>query len=419
MKRTAEIAFLIFVASLATMRPFYNFAGFRVVPSDFVFPLVFIFTGAAIASGRIKLQKDPLYLPVTAYVLALTLAAAFSENAGVSFTKLPGIIYLASISVITISLLYSRDLLYGAARIWIFASTIAETIAAFTAIGFYLIPDNFLIKEFLHHYGSLPPGNYPRVQGTYFYPAMLCNYFTVSIAILFALRAKNKIGNGFFTVSFCLHLVAAVFTLTPGLGGFLLLVAMYAAVELYKLRHFLLSNFAVVSGAVAAFIFLAAATFSIWPIETSPYNFRFYDFRIDPTQRLLVWQQAAETFLRHPVIGRGIGLPVANVLFKSPSGQMQLLTDAHQSWLNIAAQSGLAGLTAFFWLTVSIFNRAVKGSGLADSEAVFRFWLFAGFVTSFIYQGLVGSFEDARHLWLFFGFIAAADLTGDLEENRG
>jgi hypothetical protein len=34
--------------------------------------------------------------------------------------------------------------------------------------------------------------------------------------------------------------------------------------------------------------------------------------------------------------------------------------------------------------------------------------LLIGFISSFVLQGLVGSFEDARHLWVLLGLILAA-----------
>lgn len=45
----------------------------------------------------------------------------------------------------------------------------------------------------------------------------------------------------------------------------------------------------------------------------------FKQVRLDPTQRLLAWQGSWDTFLDFPILGKGIGLGVANVQFLPPS----------------------------------------------------------------------------------------------------
>lgn len=390
------------------MRPEFRIGGFRIPPSDLIFILVFLIAALATAFGKISLRWHKVFKAVAAYTIAMAAAATFSENPGLSFVKLLGIIYLAFILFITFNVLDSYQSLYCAAKVWIYASTIAALIASVAALGFYLNPESSWFRGFLHHYGSLPPGNYPRVQGTFFYPAMLCNYFTVSLALLFALREANQINQKFFVISLCLHLFGVAFTLTPGLGGLILLVSVFVGIALYRGNRLFSARIALATGIAGALLFLAAAAFSLSPIETSPYTFNFLGQRFDPTQRLLTWQESLRTFIQYPVIGRGPALPSAEVLFKAPSGQLQMLTDAHQSWLNIAAQAGIIGLAAFVWLTIALYKCASEQTSLRTANSAFRFWLLMGFMTAFLYQGLVGSFEDARHLWAFFGFIVSA-----------
>src|ERR1051325_3088124 len=76
-------------------------------------------------------------------------------------------------------------------------------------------------------YGSLPPGAYPRVVGTFLNFNMLCNY--LSVGVLLALAAKRA---GWLPVSIASPIaiaasVAAAFTVSPGLGGLLLGLALW------------------------------------------------------------------------------------------------------------------------------------------------------------------------------------------------
>ena len=119
--------------------------------------------------------------------------------------------------------------------------------------------------------------------------------------------------------------------------------------------------------------------------------------------RILTWISAFETFLHYPLTGRGLGLDAAAVFYTSVNGR-QFLFDAHQLWLNIAAQQGLAGLISIIFLTVWFFKRSlsldVRGAPLKTALGI-------GFITAFVYQGLGGSFEDARHLWVLLGILGS------------
>jgi O-antigen ligase len=123
---------------------------------------------------------------------------------------------------------------------------------------------------------------------------------------------------------------------------------------------------------------------------------------------MLTWQGAWETFLNFPIFGKGIGLGVTAVQFLAPSGQMQLLTDAHNTWLSVAAQAGVMGLTSLLMLSIAIIYRGVPASDPTDALSPVRSALLIAFISSFIIQGFVGSFEDARHLWVLVGLIIAS-----------
>jgi O-antigen ligase len=133
----------------------------------------------------------------------------------------------------------------------------------------------------------------------------------------------------------------------------------------------------------------------------SPTNF---PNKIEPSPRVLTWISALETLQQYPLTGRGIGLDAGHVVYQSPNGE-QILGDAHQLWLNVAAQQGIIGLFAILFLTVWFFRRSLP---LNLETAPIRTALGLAFIGTFCFQGLIGSYEDARHLWVLLGLLASA-----------
>src|SRR6185369_1112139 len=71
----------------------------------------------------------------------------------------------------------------------------------------------------LSSFGTLPPGNYPRLMATFLNMNMLCNYLSVSVVMLLIARMLGWIsGLVFYSILAVVGLTAA-FTISPGLGG--------------------------------------------------------------------------------------------------------------------------------------------------------------------------------------------------------
>ena len=109
-------------------------------------------------------------------------------------------------------------------------------------------------------------------------------------------------------------------------------------------------------------------------------------------------------------MGKGLGLPVAQVYFMPPSGQLQLLTDAHNFLLNVAAQAGLAGVVPLIMICVWFLSPRTYVRDDQNDTCAINLALWIAFLSAFIYQGLVGSFEDARHLWVLMGLLTATSI---------
>lgn len=399
--------FLGLIFSLGFMRPNLSIQGLAIQATDALFIAAALLFAIGVATRRIRLRYDPLMIPMGFYLVALAAAASFSERPEFSFLKLVGEIYLIGLVVVTIQIIRNDTIIRRVITTWVAAGSVVGIVGALGVFLFYVHREDSVLPLILHHYGSLPPGNYPRLQSTFIYPAMLCNYLTVSVMFLFAAKRLGWIRPGVFWTLLIIQIITAIFTLTPGLGGFVLAVSLWIALITDEGAKKITRKAFIAAGSGLALLSIVVSAFTLRHIPTSPYSFELFGVRIDPTQRLLAWQGALETFFQYPIFGRGLGLGVANVRFLAPSGQNQLLTDAHNIWLNIAGQAGLFGLAAIGLLCISIIRRFLPIRVGDSPRSVLLAASGIAFISICLVQGLVGSFEDARHLWILIGIIGA------------
>ena len=69
-------------------------------------------------------------------------------------------------------------------------------------------------------------------------------------------------------------------------------------------------------------------------------------------------KSAAGNFAERLLFGSGLGTNPAEVTYVDPAGGRRFMTDAHNVFLNIAAQCGLIGLAALAFLIASVFGLA-------------------------------------------------------------
>jgi hypothetical protein len=230
---------------------------------------------------------------------------------------------------------------------------------------------------------------------------MLCNYLNASL--MFGLIASAKL-RWLLVVWLLIFGVAAFFTLAPGLGGLFLCAGIWFWLELGKQNK--LARASLICGIVLAGLFFVSTL-------VAP---DFANGGFAPSVRILIWQDSLKTISENLLTGRGVGADAANVNYRDASGNLQILKDAHQNWLNVAAQAGLSGLAAILFLTV-YFARKLFPLEISGKAARWRVGLALAFWGAFIYQGLAGSFEDARHLWVLIGLLGGASGLQETDES--
>jgi O-antigen ligase len=409
----ARASLLLLVVSLPLMKIGVAALGYWATLSDGLFLVTVALWIFAFVRRETRPRWHFLFVILALYFVALALSVLASSNLRESLTKLATQIYLLVLPVLVYGLVDTADDLRRLLLAWLAALAVPALIGATTVVIFYAGVDRALIGGALHEFGLLPPGHYPRLETTFFFPAMLCNYLTVGIFILAAAHQRRWLRPALSVPLLAMTIVTAVFTETPGLAGFFL--ALGACV--YVVRGGRSRPFAVVS--VAGAVALSVAISTVTPIlhPTAPYLIQLpWGQQVAPAVRLLTWTGAWTIFLTHPVTGAGIGTAGLSVPFVDPSGVLHQLTDAHSIYLNIAAECGLLGLGALLLLIYYVAARTRMSR--VGPPAALSLLLGLAWLDSFAVEGFTGSYEDTRHLWVLLG-LWLASLRLETMENGG
>ena len=395
--KAAFVSFLLVVFSLGLMKPSIASPIGMLTLADTLFLITLALTALAVASGSIAFRWHRALSAGVFFFLAVVLAAIFSQDVTRSLVKVVGVGYLLLVACSAFTLVTTLSRLRLAVLAWLGGAALPIIVAVVGVLLFYVVPQNPWLSEITYHYGAAPVGYFPRVNSTMVSPSMLCNYLTVTLALAVVALHTGWIGKKLAVAVIIGISFAAAFTVSIALGGFILAAGW--------LMWWLGSRDAISRTALVASSFAAIGFLAISPIALND----AMNGAVAPSSRVLVWSSATDTFLAQPVTGKGPGLPVAEVLYKNSDGTTSLLTDAHNSFLSVAAQTGTVGLAAFLVLVFAVLRTGFRRYGQKEELDVIRFGMTIAFLCAFMYDGLTGSFEDARHLWVLIGLILATE----------
>ena len=404
----SECVFLVLVASLPVMRPVLLEIGTHAIPpADFIFVVAMLAAMLDVVSRRRSLPRSKVLQWVALYGAALFVSSVMSADRTRSFIKFAGDCYLFGLMALVIFHVRSAAALRRALLAWI-AGVVVTLVAVVTGLVLFAAgvtdPTRNLV---LSIHGSLPEGAYPRVMGLFLNPNMYCAYMVASLAIVIAMCRAGWMTRRIGVIIGVGVSGAALWSLSPGLGGLLLVVA-FGAWAHWKDSRPGLARAIVVAGAFGAACFFLAATVSPEPGSSLALE------RLRPSSRVLAWVGALKTFPAHPWFGKGLGLEVVEIGYVNPSGIYELLTDAHNTWLSVLAQCGLVGLAAFVAMNVALLRGASLGASATPRDRMHA-GLRMAFLAGFLYQSLSGSFENTRHVWVLMGLLASVPTLSTLD----
>jgi len=405
--KIANRLFLLLIFSLPLIRPFNTTIFSLQVPyTDFIFLAVFAFWLLALVRGETQFKFDKFYIFIGLYGLSLTISTIFSTQPQKSFFKLLGEFYLFALAVLTINLVRDKSFYKQIVIAWLIGTilTILATMSGFVLfyLGYKTQADNY----FLSHFGSLPAGNYPRIHALFANANMMCNFLNVSL-LLAVLAAKTDWLKKIWAIILQIGIwFAAIFTFSAGLGGMILSLGIwYWALFKTKQKRFFSAVVLVCAIIFSVFVFGSTLISPDTNNTTQEFSVPLTDKKLEASLRVLVWENSLENFAHFPFFGKGTGTDAAALRYETLSGDKQILLDAHNNWLNILGQTGLFGLFTFILLNAFLITRCRFRFNELNEQNLTRLSLSCAFVGAFLYQGLSGSFEDARHLWILFGLL--------------
>jgi len=399
---------LTFVALLPLMKPPVHYP---MIIADLMFLALLLAISVEVATGRRSPRWDPLFAVLAAYVLSLAPSMLASADPARSAFKLATELYLVGLAAVTAVVVRSTAMLRRVTLTWLAASGALALLSLASLLAFAANPDSALYGYSSFYFGTLPPGYYPRMALSFFDANMACNYLSVSLGLLLLAWQQKWLPPKLALLSLAGIAVAALPTISPGFGGIALVLGVGA--WLFKGSRLALGTAIVVA---IAFILAQAVT----PILHSTAPFFIHvpgtGLTLAPAGRFLTWSAALNEFVRHPWLGHGIGIDAVLVRYRDPSGNLQQLTDAHNVFLNIAAQAGLVGLAGVAAL-IAYAARLTFSLDAGGSRPI-RLLLGLSFLIAFVYEGVGAGFEDSRHLWVLLGLLAAATIIRADGSNR-
>jgi O-antigen ligase len=397
-----SLAICIAVLPLMQLTLFDRFDSTAVV-ADAVFLVACCFFVVALLRGELTWRPGGFYLVLGIYAGALLLSTLAAADRRAGAGKLVVETYLLAIAILTFNVVRSERTLklLTQARL---IGTVLTVVTGIAGIVLFYCNVRGAANIFLSHYGTLLPGNYPRIRGLFLNMNMCCNYLSVSFLLLLAMRSVGWIGQrAAFTLGSAI-VVAAVFTFSPGLGGLALGAGLWFWADYRERGRGVAARTALLAGIVAALAFIVAMLVS--PPSLFGPDGRFELSHLEPSGRVLCWQSALYTAWHHPWLGDGPGSMPASVDYLTASGEQQHLSDAHNTFLSIAAKDGIFGLAAFAALLIFLLRKTPLQTR-GRPRTVLRTAVWIGLLQALLYQGLGGSWEHTRHIWVLIGLMAA------------
>jgi len=404
--RREALAWSLYPASgylllLFWQRPVVHLFGMATFPADWLFVLAALALVRDLAVGAARIPPRPAWIAMVAFGATLLLSAALA--APLPTGRVVGYLYLFALAVCMAAVARGENMRV-LVRAWLIGAALCVLVALIGLAAWAVDPASEVYAALSYGPGSLAIGAFPRIAGSFEWANVAANYAAPSA--LLAIYAGRE---GWITRWLATGLVVGctavvLLALSAGLSGLAAALGWWAwasAPRDPRRTALFVAGLAISLLVLASAILTPTARPGIEPLVTLPGGISLW-----PAIRVSVWQNALQAIGSAPWTGHGLGSTGFAVRWITPAGQEEVLTDAHNSFLSVAAQAGLPALLAFLEL-VAVAARPLMRRRVLDRDRAGAALLAVAFVQGMAIQGLTGSFEDARHLWALLGLLLA------------
>lgn len=315
--------------SLIILRPFISSLAFPYLNCIYS-GLFLIFLGVWLTCKKDLSPKEIQGLKYSLILFSLTLIVSvfFSIN---KFNGLKEVYkYITGMLLFLVVVSLNTDRKIRVIRAIVLSSLIISILAIYQYFFGFRHILNYLAQEGIADSSTLDHIVHKRIFYPFVTPNILAGYLAMTIPL--ALIQKDKI---WLILPMFLTLI-----LTKSLGAFLSLflgIGLYLCLkrDMGSKKYFVLGTLA------ASFIFI----FIFRQMPTKAHLLPLFSL----TQRLNYWQDTLKVIKTHPFVGVGLGN------FNLASSRY-----AHNSYLQLWAETGIFGLVSFGWLIYSVIRAAIK-----------------------------------------------------------
>ena len=354
---------------------------------------------------RISL-KNHLNLPIILFVIAASSSTFFSVNMHASikavykFVPFLVIFYLAAEA----SARQKRQILFGLVAVALLISLFA--IYQFFW-GFQYILD--YIKQTKPYPFAQEFLGRRRVFATFFSPDMFAGYLIVILPLatgLFLENLSRKNRTLYFLSGTAIFFISISLLLTRSIGAWMsLFVAFLTFASLLFLHFPQLRRKIVISSSIVCIVI--ASVLSVMLIIRSEYLFNLRHPYNSIMQRFLFWKSAINMIKNFPITGVGLGnFGLLHHQYKDPQTIEAFFT--HNSYLQVWAEMGILGLSAWLWVALKSLNIGLSRLKTANTQKFFIISLIAASVSFLVHNFIDFDFfvpEVAFHWWLLLGLL--------------
>ncbi|MCM8762773.1 MAG: O-antigen ligase family protein [Candidatus Omnitrophica bacterium] len=317
-----------FICSLA-----FPFANFIYTSLLLFFMLVWI-----IKRGISFKDKAALKLPLILFSLSLVLSILFSINKRVSLPE--SYKYACGIYLLLIISSLSLEEKAHIRRILVFTGFIIGILAIYQYFFGFRHTLGYLRK-----YGLLQPFTLDYLQSKrIFFPFVTPNILGGYLGIILPLTLINP---NRYTLLFIFPFVQAL-VLTKSISA---LLSFLLGFMLYLYLQKELNKRKIISSSISFIAFFTALLFLFFLRTTTPKQHLQPLFSL--FMRLNYWKHTFKVILDYPLTGRGIG-----------NFNLMQSRYAHNSYLQLWAETGIVGIISFIWLVVAIIKSGLKSNNL-------------------------------------------------------
>jgi hypothetical protein len=418
MFRVSEISVLpliyCLVASLAFMRPALYMHGISIMSADILFMAIVCVCGSILMHRFFYQEFSNYYYLIVLYFLTMAASAIFSgANMNSFFVRLLSELYLLSLPVIILLSIVNYHDLRRAVLAWLAGTTVIVVLAVASLSLALANPVHPYLKLVQHHLGSLPLGPFVRYKLTYNNPNMLGAYLTASLMMALLAAARGWIGSTWSMILISGIAMTMVATFSAGIGGGILGGTIWYWARYRHTRPWF-ARMILLAGIVVGITFVLAQALTPVPYPHPLFTIALpgFDLVLSPASRMQAWIDALRTFAAHPITGVGVGMDVAHVRFVEPGGARVMLRDAHNVLFSVAASCGLLGVAALMAIVIAVWRdtrSSIPQASISHTAVDLPTFAFGSAILNIlVYQGIGGSFEDARFVWVVIGFLIVA-----------